>query len=55
MLSHAGEDRLRSDYAPKIRPTREGVERIMRDAEVFIAKARELVEEELTKRGGMLA
>jgi hypothetical protein len=54
MLSRAGEDRLRSDYAPKTRPVRESVERIIRDAEVFIAKARELVEEEMSRRGGAL-
>ena len=51
MLSRAGEDRLRSDYAPKTRPPRESVERIIRDAEAFIAKAHELVEEELSRRG----
>lgn len=54
MLTHASEDRLRSDYAPKTRPSQENVERIIRDAEVFITKARELVEEELSKRGGAL-
>lgn len=52
MLSQAGEDRLRSDYAPKTRPARESVERIIRDAEVFIDRARVLVEEELSRRGG---
>jgi uncharacterized protein (UPF0332 family)/predicted nucleotidyltransferase len=51
LLSRANEDRLRSDYKPKSRPVREDVEQALRDADAFIAKARELVEEELSKRG----
>ena len=51
LLSRANEERLRSDYKPKSRPEREGVELALRNAETFIAKARELVEDELKKGG----
>ena len=51
LLSRTNEDRLRSDYKPKSRPKPEDVEQVIRDAEAFIAQARELVEEELSRRG----
>jgi uncharacterized protein (UPF0332 family)/predicted nucleotidyltransferase len=51
MFSRTSRDRERSDYAPKTRPKRDDVERIIRDAEFFVAKARELVEEELSQKG----
>jgi len=51
MLSRANEDRMRSDYRPKSRPEREDVEQALRDAETFSARARELVEAQLSRRG----
>ncbi|HLF27614.1 MAG TPA: HEPN domain-containing protein [Anaerolineae bacterium] len=50
MLSRAGRDRQHSDYAPTTHPTSEDVERIVEDAEAFVAQARELVAEELSRR-----
>ena len=54
LLSQASRDRQRSDYAPKSRPSKSDAERMVRDAEIFIAKARELVKDELSKRGAAL-
>ncbi|HEY4722365.1 MAG TPA: HEPN domain-containing protein [Anaerolineae bacterium] len=49
MLSRALQDRIRSDYEPNPRATKDEAENIVSDAEAFIAKARELVEEELSQ------
>ena len=53
MLSRARRERNRSDYEPAYRAKdkKAMAEGIVGDAESFIAKARELVEEELSKRG----
>ncbi len=54
LLVQANEERLRSDYKPRLRPKREDVEQALHHAGIFIAKARELVDEELKKRGAQL-
>jgi uncharacterized protein (UPF0332 family)/predicted nucleotidyltransferase len=53
MLSHAEEARLRSDYAPKTRPEKDDVEWLIGEAKEFIAKARELVDDELYRRSDL--
>lgn len=55
MLSRAGRARQRSDYELASRPDQQSAEGMICDAAAFIAKARELVEEELSRRGGSLA
>jgi uncharacterized protein (UPF0332 family)/predicted nucleotidyltransferase len=49
MLARASRQRIHSDYAPYPRATREEADEAIRNAEAFIAKARELVEEELSR------
>jgi len=51
MLAERYKERLGSDYAPRFSATQELADKAIRDAEAFIAKTRELVEEELSKRG----
>jgi uncharacterized protein (UPF0332 family) len=51
LLSRRFTQRIDSDYTLDFRPGREEAEQAIHDAEAFIARARELVDEELTKRG----
>lgn len=54
MLAERYKDRLDSDYKLRFLATQESTAEALRDAEAFIAKARVLVEEELSKRGSTL-
>jgi uncharacterized protein (UPF0332 family) len=55
MLADRYEDWLDSDYSLWPNVTRELAQQAMQDAGTFIARARELVEEELSKRGAFPA
>ncbi len=54
MLAERYKDRLDSDYQPRFPATEELAAVAVHDAETFIVKARELVEDELSKRGAQL-
>jgi len=54
ILAERYKDRLDSDYKPRFPATQEIAEDAIQDARLFIAKARELVEDELSQRGAAL-
>jgi uncharacterized protein (UPF0332 family) len=55
LLSQRFKQRLESDYELDFSPSRREAEQAILDAESFVAKARELVEDELSRRGGAVS